>query len=283
MDGKVCIVTGASSGIGKAAAAGLARLGATVVLVCRDRGRGEAARRDIEAASGSPSLDLLIADLASQRAVRRAVREFKARHRRLDVLVNNAAVVLEHRQETEDGLEATYATNHLAYFLLTNLLLDVLEASAPSRVVNVTSSLHTTVTMDLDDLQSERGYEELRAYGRSKLANVMFTYELARRLEGTGVTANCLYPGLVSTNIDRDASQAFQEHWSGLGPSMVSPEKGAATVLYLASSPDVEGVTGRHFADCKPTESSPESYDIKTARRLWESSARQAGLGVTDR
>ena len=198
MGEKVCLITGATSGIGKATAMGLANMGASVVMVGRDRGRGEAALAEIKEKSANASVDLLLADLSSQEEVRRLADEFKEAYPRLDVLINNAGVFRSERITTADGLEMTFAVNHLAYFLLTNLLLDVLKASAPSRIVNVSSGDHRNGTIDFDDLQGEKGYKGAKAYSQSKLANVLFTYELARRLEGTGVSANCLHPGAGS-------------------------------------------------------------------------------------
>jgi len=278
MRSKVCLVTGANSGIGKATALALATRGATVAMVCRDRGRGEAARAEIAEMSGNEAVELLVADLSSQGATRKLAEEFARRHRRLDVLVNNAGAIIGTRRLTEDGVEATFALNHLAYFLLTNLLLDVLKASAPSRIVNVSSNAHKGATINFDDLQMERGYAGMRAYGHSKLANVLFTYELARRLEGTGVAANCMHPGVVATKLAKDAALWLRILWPLMSPMLLSPEKGAETVVYLASSPDVEGVTGEYFVEKTPVTSSAESHSEEVAKRLWDISAELVKL-----
>jgi NAD(P)-dependent dehydrogenase (short-subunit alcohol dehydrogenase family) len=208
MGEKVCLITGATSGIGKATAMGLANMGASVVMVGRDRDRGEAALADIKEKSANASVDLMLADVSSQEQIRRLADDFKEAYPRLDVLINNAGVIRSERITTADGLETTFAVNHLAYSLLTNLLLDVLKASAPSRIVNVASGEQRNGTIDFDDLQGEKGYKGAKAYSQSKLATVLFTYELARRLEGTGVTANCLHPGVVGTNLGSGVSGA---------------------------------------------------------------------------
>ncbi len=278
MRSKVCLVTGANSGIGKATALALAVQGATVAMVCRDRGRGEAAMAEIAEMSRNESVDLLVADLSSQGAIRRLAEEFARRHRRLDVLVNNAGAIIGTRRLTEDGVEATFALNHLAYFLLTNLLLDLLKASAPSRIVNVSSNAHKGATIDFDDLQMERGYTGMRVYDHSKLANVLFTYELAKRLEGTGVAANCMHPGVVATTLAKDAALWLRILWPLMSPMLLSPEKGAETVIYLASSPDVEGVTGKYFVEKTPVKTSEESYNKEVASRLWDASAELVKL-----
>ena len=278
MRDKVCIVTGANSGIGRTTALGLAGLGATVVMVCRDQGRGETARRDISAQSGNESIDLLVGDLASQRSTRELATKIQEKYQRLDVLVNNAGRLISHRSMTEDGLEATFALNHLGYFLLTNLLVDLLKASAPSRIVNVASSAHRMGTIDFDDLQYETGYGGYKAYSRSKLANVMFTYELARRLAGTGVTVNCMHPGTVRTNLFKGASGTVAFYLNMLKPLMRSLRKGAETVVYLASSPDVEGVTGQYFVNNRTRRSSRSSYDTAVAQQLWQVSAQLTGM-----
>ncbi len=280
MQGKICMVTGANSGIGKATALGLAQMGATVVMACRDRARGEAAQSEIKTKSGNNAVDLLLADLSSQQSIRQLVENYKQRYAQLHVLINNAGVFRLRRRATVDGLEMTFAVNYLAPFLLTNLLLDVLKASAPARIVSVSSGAHEAGYIKMDDLQAEKRYRPMRAYGQSKLALVLFTYELARRLEGTGVTANCLHPGFVATNIGQ----------GGLGPVGrtvakfilsflgISPEEGAKTSIYLASSPDVERVTGKYFVKSMPKESAPITYDESLQRQLWEKSAELVNL-----
>ena len=278
MDGRVCLITGATSGIGKATAMGLANMGAGVVMVGRDRGRGEAALAEIEEGSPNASVDLMLADLSSQEEIHRLADEFKEAYPRLDVLINNAGVIRSKRVTTADGLEMTFAVNHLAHFLLTNLLLDVLKANAPSRIINVASGEQRNGTIDFDDLQGEKEYKTAKAYGQSKLANVLFTYELARKLQRTGVSANCLHPGVVSTNFGSGVSGAFGVMVRALRPLMLSPEKGAETSIYLASSPEVEGLSGRYFVKKAEARSSDASYDEGIAGRLWEASAELADL-----
>ena len=283
MDDKVCLITGATSGIGKATAMGLASIGASVVMVGRDRGRGEAALAEIKEGSSNASVDLMLADLSSQEDIRRLADEFKEAYPRLDVLINNAGVFRSKRITTADGLEMTFAVNHLAYFLLTKVLLDVLKSSAPSRIVNVASGEQRNGTIDFDDLQGEKGYKTAKAYGQSKLANVLFTYELARRLEGTGVSVNCLHPGAgVRTNLGSGVSGIFGFTVRALTPLMKSPEKGAQTSIYLASSPEVEGLSGRYFVKKAEARSSDVSHDERLARRLWEASAELTNLPAHD-
>ena len=278
MGEKVCLITGATSGIGKATAMGLANMGASVVMVGRDQGKGEAVMAEIKEQSGSASVDLMLADVSSQEEIRRLADEFKEAYPRLDVLINNAGVFRSKRITTADGIEMTFAVNHLAYFLLTNLLLDVLEASAPSRIVNVASADHGNGTIDFDDLQGEKEYKGAKAYSQSKLANVLFTYELARRLEGTGVTANCLHPGAVRTSFGSGVSGVFGFMVRALRPFMISPERGAETSIYLASSPEVDGLSGGYFVKKAEARSSDASYDERSARRLWEVSAELTNL-----
>ncbi|MEE8519838.1 MAG: SDR family oxidoreductase [Gemmatimonadota bacterium] len=282
MRDKLCLVTGANSGIGRATAEELARRGATVVMLCRDRGRGEAARARIASRVDGARLELLIADLGSQRSVRRAAEEFKSAHPRLDVLINNAGVFWGRRQVTGDGLEATFAINHLGHFLLTQLLEEELKASAPSRIVNVSSSAYKAARLNLADLQSERGYDAMRAYGNSKLANILFTYELARRLDGSGVTANCLHPGVVRTRIGRNAPPLIWLFFLVMKPLLLSPAKGAATTVYLATSPEVERVSGKYFVKQVPQPTAARTYTEETARRLWELSEKLADLTAAD-
>ena len=271
LTGKICIVTGASAGIGKATALGLAKLGAHVVLVVRDRGRGQAAIDQL-VASGiqAEQLELMICDFSSQKSIRQFAAEFKHKHDRLHVLVNNAGVVMMERKETVDGLETTFATNHLGYFLLTTLLLDELKASAPARVVNVSSAAHSGKPLDFDDLQSTRGYAGFGVYGASKLANLYFTFELAERLKGTGVTVNALHPGVVASSFGANNRGLLKFALTLVRPFFISEEKGARTSLYLAASPEVEGVTGKYFAKCQEAKRKRVSYDQAAAKRLWE-------------
>ena len=277
MDGKVCVVTGASSGIGKAAAVALAGLGATVVLLARDGGRGEAALADVAAAAtgGKPQLEL--ADLRELDQVR-ALAARLADRTAIDVLVNNAGLVVGERQVTPDGFEHTIAVNHLAPFLLTNLLLPALTASAPARVVTVASTAHRGAMLDLDDLMLERRYLPMLAYSNSKLANILFTRELARRLDGTGVTANCLHPGTVRTGFGSTGATWLRLGLAVSGPFLRSPRSGARTVVYLAASPDVAGQTGGYYVGGKLRTPSAAARDDAMAARLWELSADLTGL-----
>jgi NAD(P)-dependent dehydrogenase (short-subunit alcohol dehydrogenase family) len=278
MTGKNVLVTGGTGGIGKATAVGLAALGARVGITGRDQGRGEAAAADIRAASGNRAVDVFTADLSWQAQVRRLAGEVLDAYPRLDVLVNNVGGFWAHRHVTADGLEHTFALNHLAPFLLTHLLLDRLTASAPARVVTVSSGAHATGRIDFADLQGSTAYSGQRAYAASKLANVMFTYELARRLDGTGVTATVLHPGVVRTNFAAEDQAGIKVILPLLRPFLKSPAAGAATTIYLASSAQVDGVTGRYFANRKPRTSSKASYDTARAERLWQLSADLVGL-----
>ena len=266
MNGKVCVVTGANSGIGRVTAIDLAGRGATVVLICRNHAGGSAVVEEIGRRGGNAAL--LVADLASQRQVREVAAAFLKRFDRLDVLINNAGVAgWSTRFETEDGLERTFAVNHLAPFLMTNLLLDALKASAPSRVVTVSSAAHRNYTIDMDDLQGERRYSGFGAYSRSKLANILFTHELSRRLEGTGVTANCLHPGVVATGIFRNVPAWLRVIFTSR--LVMSPERGADTTIYLATAPELAEVSGQYFVKRKTVRPSRASRDAETARRLW--------------
>ena len=281
MKDKICIVTGATSGIGKATSLGLAKMGAQVVLVARDHKRGESAQAEIRAASGNPHVSLLLADLSSQKSVRQLASDFKSRSDGLHVLVNNAGIALTKRAVTEEGYEKVFAVNYLAPFLLTNLVLDTLKASAPCRVVNVAGDFHRKASIHFDDLMSERDYNGFRANNQAKLALILFTYELARRLEGTGVTVNALHPGAVATDAvskDPDVNAYSRFMYSLFKPFFQSPEKGAETSLFLASSPEIEGITGKYFIKKKAVSSSPESYDADIARRLWDASMKLTEL-----
>jgi NAD(P)-dependent dehydrogenase (short-subunit alcohol dehydrogenase family) len=287
MTNTTCIVTGANSGIGKATVRGLAKRGAHVVMVCRSEERGEAARREIIDATGHDGIDLLLADLAAQVDIRALAEAVIARYDRLDVLVNNAGIYQADRQLTPDGIEMTWAVNHLAYFLLTNLLRDLLmetaEAHGEARVVNVASEAYKGGTIDLDDPGFERSdYSGMQAYARSKLANLLFTYELARRWRGTGVTATCVHPGVVATGFwDRNSDWLSWAGW--LFKWMYkSPESGARGPLYLATSSEVEGVTGAYFDGTEPVTPEPKAYDEETAQRLWERSVEMTGLPISN-
>lgn len=278
MVGKTVLITGGTGGIGKATALGLAALGARVAITGRDIARTQDAAREMRAGGGG-QVDLFVADLSAQAEVRRLAEEVLASLPRLDVLVNNVGGYWNSRHATADGLERTFALNHLAPFLLTNLLLDRLKQSAPARVVTVSSGAHSLGRIDFDDLQGERSYSGSRAYDQSKLANIQFTYELARRLQGTSVTANALHPGAVSTSFGAEDPATIQRVFVPfVRPLMKSPARGALTSIHLASAPDLQEVSGRYFANMKPKESSKRSYDEADAARLWQVSADLVGL-----
>ena len=276
MEGKICIITGANSGIGKATAIGLAKMNATIVMMCRSKERGEEAQKEIIELTGNKKMDLLLCDLSSQESIRKFVSEFKSKYQKLHVLINNAGVMLSKRGISVDGFEMNFAVNHLAPFLLTNLLLDALKKSAPSRIINVSSAAHRMAKIDFDDLQSEkRKYRLMKIYGASKLALMLFSYELSRKLEGTSVTVNTLHPGVVNTNLGQDQS-SFSKGFAKL--FFKKPEKGAETSIYLASSQEVEGITGKYFAKKQQKQSSEESYNEDYAKRLWELSTEMTQL-----
>ncbi|MBA7621270.1 3-oxoacyl-[acyl-carrier-protein] reductase FabG [subsurface metagenome] len=276
MEGKICIITGANSGIGKATAIGLAMMNATIVMMCRSKERGEEVQKEIIELTGNKKVDLLLCDLSSQESIRKFVSEFKSKYQKLHILINNAGVMLSKRVISVDGFEMNFAVNYLASFLLTNLLLDVLKKSAPSRIINVSSAAHRMAKMDFDDLQSEkRKYRLFKIYGISKLALMLFSYELNRRLEGTSVTVNTVHPGVVNTNLGQDQS-SFSKGFAKL--FFKKPEKGAETSIYLASSQEVEGITGKYFAKKQQKQSSEESYNEDYAKRLWELSTDMTQL-----
>jgi len=281
MGGKVVLLTGGTSGIGKAGAVALAAMGATVVVTGRSAERGAAAVAEIKAQSGNETVELMLADLSAQSEVRRLAAEFLERYERLDVLVNNAGLVSSKRTETPDGLETTFAINHLAPFLLTNLLLDRMQESGAGRIVTTSSEAQRWGRIDFDDLQSKRKYGGMSVYGMTKLANVMFTRELAARLEGTGVTANCFHPGAVNTNFGQNNNGPMTLLFRVFKPFMRSSEQGADTLIWLASVPEVEGVSGKYFSDRKETSAPKIAYDLIALRKLWEISADLTGLKVT--
>lgn len=280
MNGKVVLVTGATSGIGAATAAGLARAGAHVIVVGRDAARAKVAVEGIRRQTSSAAIDILIADLSSQADIRRLARAVYDGYPRLDVLVNNAGGLFTKRERTLDGFERTWALNHLSYFLLTLELLDLLRANAPARIVNVASAVHATGTMNFEALQKGTPPIGMEGYKQSKLANVMFTYALARRLEGTGVSVNALHPGVVATRFGRNGGPASLLLLL-VRPFMISAERGAATSVFLASSPEVEGVSGRYFVKCRETRSSDVSGDRSLQDRLWDLSVRQTQRRAT--
>ena len=278
MTGKTVIVTGANSGIGLETALALARAGARVAITARHAGRGQAAMEDLRRRSGSESVELVVFDLGELASVRAGAEEILRRLERIDVLVNNAGIVLSDRRATPDGIEATFAVNHLGPFLLTQLLLERLKASAPARIVNVASTAHKGARRGLDfgDLQSERRYSAMSVYAKSKLANIYFTIELARRLAGTGVTANCLHPGTVATGYGRDGDThgVLTFGLKLIKPVILTAAQGARTSVYLASSPAVEGVSGEYFIRCRRRRPSKVAGDPEAALRLWEVSEK---------
>ena len=278
MQNKICLITGATSGIGRAAAMSLAKMGATVIVAGRDEERCQSTVAHIQHETRNFHVDYLVGDLSVQAQVRQLAEKFKSRYNHLDVLVNNAGAINFFRKLSADGIEMTFALNHLAYFLLTNLLLDTIKASAPARIVNVASNSHLHQHLDFNNLELKRGYNPMRAYGRSKLCNLYFTYELARRLEGTGVTVNAMHPGFVATNMGANNGRLVRLFLPLVHRNSLTPEQGASTAVYLASSPDVEGVTGKYFVRERKRASDPVSYDESAARRLWKMSEEITGL-----
>lgn len=282
MQGKICLVTGASSGIGRETALGLAQLGATVVMHGFTPTRSQKALEYVRSASGNPNTDLIQADLAQKSGIEQLADTFKSNYTRLDVLVNNAGMLRTSRQVTPDGLEYTFALNHLSYFMLTHLLLDILKSSAPAWIINVSSDAHTGGKFDPTNLQSERGYNPLNAYANSKLFNLLFTYELARRLQGTNITVNALHPGFVASRFGK-GNPGLRGSLAGsfmtlIRPLAISVARGADTSVYLASSPVVANVTGMYFYQKQINKSSPASYDVKAAQQLWDISAKLIGI-----
>jgi NAD(P)-dependent dehydrogenase (short-subunit alcohol dehydrogenase family) len=278
MNHKTILITGASGGIGLQSAIGLAKQGANIVMVGRDKERTSQAVELVKTQSGNQSVSYLLADLSSIEEIRRLAQEFKDKYQTLDVLLNNAGAIFLTRKVSVDGYEMTLALNHLNYFLLTNLLLDMLKAAPSARIVNVSSRAHYRGHVNFDDLQSQHGYNGMRVYSMSKLMNVLFTYELARRLDGTNVIANCLHPGFVASNFAGNNGlivRVAMKFMSG----RISVEEGAKCPIFLASSPDVEGVRGKYFNyDTKETRSSEESYDQNVARQLWEVSEKLVAI-----
>jgi len=287
MKGRICIITGSNSGIGKETAIGLAKMGATIVIVVRDQERGEKARIEIVKQTGNNSVDLMICDLSSMSSIRHFAEEFKKKYDRLDVLINNAGAVFNKREVTPEGFERTLAVNYLGPFLLTRELMDLLKSSAPSRIINVSSGLAKDGKIDLDDLQSEKNHPRTKAYSRrhapvydnAKLMVMMFTYELARRLKGSGVTVNVLMPGFTATNLGKSSGSLTSSiMFKMVRPMQQSAKKGAETSVYLASSNEVKDTTGKCFAKKKETKTCPASYDEELQKRLWNKTESMLGL-----
>jgi NAD(P)-dependent dehydrogenase (short-subunit alcohol dehydrogenase family) len=280
MQGKTCLITGATNGIGRVTAVELARMGAELFLIYRNKARADETVAEIRNRTGNENIHLLQADLGSQKQIRAAAAAFLATGKPLHVLINNAGLGNTKRLMSEDRVEMVFAVNHLAYFLLTMLLLDRIKQSAPARIVNVASEAHRFGSINFDDPGGEQRFRTISAYSQSKLANILFSYELARRLAETGVTVNCLHPGGIASGL-----------WTNNGPLaqfmmkvgrlvLKTPEQGARTTIYLASSPEVEGVTGKYYSNCNEKTSSRESYDLNIARRLWDVSARMTGVDL---
>jgi NAD(P)-dependent dehydrogenase (short-subunit alcohol dehydrogenase family) len=278
--GKTVLVTGATNGIGRACARAFARMGAKLFLVARDLGRAEETRAEIARETSGADVRILRADLSSQADVRRAAAEFLATGESLQILLNNAGVMQLARSETSDGIETTFAVNHLAYFLLTNLLLDRIRSSAPARIVNVASDAHRMGgALDFGDLGSAKRYSAMAVYGRSKLANVLFTRELARRLAGSGVTVNAVHPGVVRTGLGQNNDAPILKLLTNLArPFFRSPEKGAETSIWACTAPELDGVTGRYFSDRREAKPHANALDDAAALRLWDASAKLVGI-----
>jgi NAD(P)-dependent dehydrogenase (short-subunit alcohol dehydrogenase family) len=277
-DKKVCLITGATSGIGKAAGISLARQGMSIIMVSRNKEKGESIRAAIVENTRNENIHLAVADLSSQQDIRKLASDIKSKYTKLDILINNAGGIFDKRLLTVDGIELTFALNHLAYFLLANLLLEILKAAPAGRVVNVSSQAHQYGKIDFNDPNFEKGYNAMISYAQSKLANVLFTYELSRRLAGTEITANALHPGVVRTNFGKEISGIAGFVFKSLDFFMRSPEQGAETVIWLASAAEVEGVSGKYFLDKKEIRSSKISYDESVADRLWNVSAQMTGF-----
>jgi NAD(P)-dependent dehydrogenase (short-subunit alcohol dehydrogenase family) len=276
---KVVVITGATSGIGLATAKKLAQHGARLVLISRNSDKGEKVVHDLREVTGNNSIEFMQSDLSSQDSIRKVAKSFRKKYDRLDILINNAGAAFSEYELSDDGLEMTFALNHLGYFLLTNLLLDLLVKSAPSRIINISSGIHSRAKVDFDNLNFEQGFTTMKAYGSSKLENLYFTYELAKRLKGTGVTVNAVHPGIVNSNFGKDGRSIsfaiFNHMQKYIGKT---PDQGAKTAIYLALSDEVEGVSGEYFANEKLSRSSKLSHDPAIAKQLWEISERLVKL-----
>jgi len=281
MTGKICIVTGSNSGIGKETVLALSKMDATIVMVVRDKTRGTKALKEIESQTCNKNIELMICDLSSMESIRRFAEEFKKTYARLDVLINNAGAVFNKRQVTTEGFERTLAVDYLAPFLLTHELLDLLKSSAPSRIINISSGLAKKGKVNLDNLQSEKNYSGMKVYSNTKLMLIMYTYELAKRLEGTGVTANVLMPGFVATNLGKNSGSLRSSiMFKIVRPMQISAKKGAETSVYLASSEDIKAVSGKCFSKKKPTTTCPKSYEEELQKLLWNKTQSLLGLPI---
>jgi NAD(P)-dependent dehydrogenase (short-subunit alcohol dehydrogenase family) len=279
MNGKICLITGANSGIGRFSALGLAKQGAEIVMICRNKLKAEEAKNDIIAQSGNEKVSFFIADLSSLAQIKRVSDEILNKHNRIDVLLNNAGFIAGSKRElTEDGFEVTFAVNHLSYFYLTHLLLDTIKNTPNSRVVNVSSLAHKFFKLNLDNLQLETGYRAAKAYCLSKLLNILFTKELAKRLKSTSTTTNCLHPGGVASNFASDTTPLFKFIFSLGKPFMISPEKGAETSIYLASNPEVANITGEYFAKKRIAKVSDEALNEQYQLKVWELSEKMCKI-----
>ncbi len=274
MKGKIVLITGATSGIGKETAQGLAMLGATVVIITRDEQRGEQTRQELIQTTKNTNIDVLFCDLASFASIRDCCREFLKKYHALHVLINNAGIVDYHRRESKDGIENTFAVNYLAPFLMTDLLLEALKKSAPARIINLTSGLHSG-TIHFNDLEFKQGFSGMKVYGHSKLAIILFTRLLAEKLKGTGVTVNCVNPGMSATNLGRDAGWFSEKFFKLLAKE---PSIGAQTPIYLASAPDIETTTGEYFEKKSVKKTKAETYDMDAAKKLWDISKKYVGV-----
>ena len=281
MKEKICIVTGANSGIGKATALGLARMGSRVVMVCRNAERGENAKAEIIEKSGNKSIDLLICDVSSMSSVRKFAAEYSEKYLKLDVLINNAGAVFNTRSITEEGFERTFALDFLGPVLLSYELIPTLRKSTPSRIINISSGLHKNGVVNLGDLRSENKYNGMKVYSNTKLMLMMFTYEQARRLQGSGVTTNVVLPGFVATNLGNNSESLMSNiSFKLVRPMQISPEKGAETVIYLASSDEVRDISGKCFQKMKQIQTAPQSYDEDMQLKIWEKANTLLGLNV---
>jgi len=281
LKGKVCMVTGATAGIGIVTAKALAQQGATVIVAGRNKEKSVSTVDQIRKETGNHDVEYILADLSVQKEVRKLADDFKSKFKRLDILVNNAGAIFDKRFETADGLEITFALNHLSYFLLTDLLLDTIKVSAPSRIINVSSDAHKGAKINFDDIQGKKKYGAMRAYGQSKLANILFTYELARKLEGSGVTSNALHPGFVASSFGSNMRGAFRLILRFLQLFAMSSENGAETSIYLATSPNVANINGKYFVKKKEVRTSVKSYDKNIGEKLWKVSEELTNFSVS--